>query len=50
VNRDNLKEMRPGLTKAQVYELLGTPHFSEGVFRRFSRQRENHLDFAPAGE
>jgi outer membrane protein OmpA-like peptidoglycan-associated protein len=33
VNRDNLKEMRPGLTKAQVYELLGTPHFSEGVFR-----------------
>jgi len=33
VNVDNLKQMRPGLTKAQVYELLGTPHFNEGVFR-----------------
>lgn len=33
VNLDNLNQMRPGLTKAQVYELLGTPHFNEGVIR-----------------
>ena len=33
VNVDNLQKMRPGLTKEQVYELIGTPHFNEGVFR-----------------
>lgn len=33
VNLDNLKEMKPGLTKAQVYELIGTPHFNEGVLK-----------------
>lgn len=33
VNLDNLNQMRPGLTKAQVYELLGTPHFNEGIIR-----------------
>lgn len=33
VNLDNLKQMRTGLTKAEVYELIGTPHFNEGVFR-----------------
>lgn len=33
VNLDNLKQMRSGLTKAEVYELIGTPHFNEGVFR-----------------
>lgn len=33
VNTDNLKKMRAGLTKTQVYELLGVPHFKEGVFR-----------------
>lgn len=33
VNLDNLKQMRPGLTKAQVYELIGVPHFKEGVIR-----------------
>ncbi|KGB07693.1 smpA / OmlA family protein [Enterobacteriaceae bacterium ATCC 29904] len=33
VNKDNLNEMRAGLTKAQIYELLGAPHFSEGMFR-----------------
>ncbi|QLR45222.1 outer membrane protein assembly factor BamE [Enterobacter sp. RHBSTW-00994] len=31
VNVDNLKQMRHGLTKAQVYELIGVPHFDEGV-------------------
>lgn len=33
VNLDNLKKMRSGLTKAEVYELIGTPHFNEGVLR-----------------
>jgi OOP family OmpA-OmpF porin len=33
VNLDNLKQVRQGDTKAQLYELLGTPHFSEGVIR-----------------
>jgi len=32
VNLDNLRQMIPGMTKPQVYELLGPPHFSEGVF------------------
>lgn len=29
---DHLRNMAPGLTKNQVYELLGRPHFREGVF------------------
>lgn len=33
VNLDNLKQMRPGLTKSQVYELIGVPHFKEGIIR-----------------
>ncbi|MBB1199393.1 outer membrane protein assembly factor BamE [Enterobacteriaceae bacterium 89] len=33
VNLDNLKQIRSGMTKAQVYELLGTPHFHEGIFK-----------------
>lgn len=33
VNLDNLKQVRPGLTKAEIYELIGTPHFNEGVLR-----------------
>ncbi|MBL5886367.1 OmpA family protein [Lelliottia aquatilis] len=33
VNIDNLKQMRAGLSKSQVYELIGTPHFKEGIFR-----------------
>lgn len=28
-----LAKIRPGMTKAQVYELLGVPHFKEGVMR-----------------
>lgn len=31
-NVDNLRQMIPGLTKTQVYDLLGAPHFSEGLF------------------
>ncbi|HBE9181142.1 TPA: OmpA family protein [Serratia fonticola] len=33
VNLDNLKQVRKGNTKAQLYELIGTPHFSEGVIK-----------------
>lgn len=29
---DHLRNMAPGLTKTQVYDLLGRPHFREGVF------------------
>ncbi|WP_425570208.1 outer membrane protein assembly factor BamE, partial [Pigmentiphaga soli] len=32
VSLDNLRRVIPGLTKPQVYDLLGAPHFHEGVF------------------
>ena len=32
VSLENLRNVAPGLTKNQVRELLGSPHFSEGVF------------------
>ncbi|AIF46568.1 OmpA family protein [Dyella japonica] len=32
VNVENLRKLAPGMTKHQLYDLLGTPHFSEGVF------------------
>lgn len=32
VSIENLRNMGPGLTKTQVYNLLGVPHFHEGVF------------------
>ena len=31
-NVENLRQMIPGLTKTQVYDLLGPPHFHEGLF------------------
>lgn len=31
-SRDNLRAIRPGDTKNQLYELLGRPHFGEGMF------------------
>lgn len=31
-NIDNLRNMAHGLSKKQVYALVGTPHFDEGVF------------------
>ena len=32
VNVENLRKLAPGLTKPQLYALLGAPHFNEGVF------------------
>ena len=32
VNVENLRKLAPGMTKHQLYDLLGTPHFNEGVF------------------
>ncbi|WP_336220484.1 outer membrane protein assembly factor BamE domain-containing protein [Citrobacter amalonaticus] len=33
VNLDNLKQVQSGMTKNQLYELIGIPHFKEGTFR-----------------
>ena len=33
-NSENLSKIRLGLTKQQVYELLGVPHYSEGFGAR----------------
>lgn len=32
VNVENLRQVRPGLSKDQVRQLLGNPHFREGLF------------------
>lgn len=32
VNLENLRKVQVGMTKGQLYALLGTPHFGEGVF------------------
>ncbi len=32
VNLENLRKVAPGMTKRQLYALLGAPHFDEGVF------------------
>ncbi|PJI47316.1 MAG: cell envelope protein SmpA [Pseudomonas sp.] len=32
VNLENLAKVQPGMGKVQLYELLGTPHFQEGLF------------------
>lgn len=31
-NPDNLHRIAPGVSKDQLYELVGRPHFSEGLF------------------
>ncbi|HGH4623769.1 TPA: OmpA family protein [Enterobacter cloacae] len=33
VNIDNLMKVKKGMTKSQLYELIGTPHFKEGIMR-----------------
>jgi outer membrane protein OmpA-like peptidoglycan-associated protein len=32
VNIENLRKVAPGVSKRQLYAMLGTPHFNEGVF------------------
>lgn len=32
VNLENLRKVAPGMTKKQLYDLLGAPQFNEGVF------------------
>ncbi|MCT7297729.1 outer membrane protein assembly factor BamE [Ralstonia sp. CHL-2022] len=32
-NVDHLRMVEPGMTKGQVYDLIGVPHFHESVFR-----------------
>ena len=32
-NTENLSKVAPGMTKHQLYELIGPPHFHESVFR-----------------
>jgi OmpA-OmpF porin, OOP family len=32
VNTENLRKVAPGLSKDQLYKLIGRPHFSEGIF------------------
>ncbi len=32
-NVDNLRAIAPGMTKDQLYDLIGRPHFHEGVFQ-----------------
>lgn len=33
VNLDNLQQIKAGMTKDQLYELIGVPHFNEGMIR-----------------
>lgn len=32
VNVENLRKVAPGMSKSQLFDLLGAPHFDEGVF------------------
>ncbi|WP_167523189.1 outer membrane protein assembly factor BamE [Pseudomonas denitrificans (nom. rej.)] len=32
VDLENLSKIQPGMSKGQLYELLGAPHFREGLF------------------
>ncbi|MEJ8846699.1 outer membrane protein assembly factor BamE [Variovorax rhizosphaerae] len=31
-NTTNLRQVQPGMTKDQIIDLVGTPHFNEGLF------------------
>lgn len=48
VNLENLRNVAPGMTKDQLYALLGAPHFHEGVF---GVRKWNYIfDFRKPGE
>ncbi|WP_442113796.1 outer membrane protein assembly factor BamE [Pseudomonas sp. NUPR-001] len=48
VNLENLANVQPGMSKAQLYELLGAPHFHEGLFG--VREWDYILRFRRAGQ
>lgn len=48
VNLENLAKVHPGMDKAQLYEMLGTPHFHEGLFG--VREWDYILRFRRAGQ
>ncbi|MDH4873912.1 OmpA family protein [Pseudomonas sp. BN515] len=48
VNLENLSKVQPGMGKAQLYELLGAPHFKEGLFG--VREWDYILRFRRAGQ
>lgn len=45
---ENLEKIQPGMSKAQLYELLGSPHFHEGLFA--VREWDYILRFRRAGQ
>lgn len=45
-NLDNLRDVGPGLTKPQLYDLLGAPHFNEGIG---AREWDYVLNFRSSG-
>lgn len=47
VNLENLRKMQEGVPKDQIYDLLGRPHFSEGLF---GVREWNYIFQLPAGE
>src|SRR5699024_8066727 len=47
VNLENLRKMQMGVSKDQVYDLLGRPHFDEGLFNVHEWNYTFHL---PTGE
>ncbi|MDU4253493.1 OmpA family protein [Pseudomonas sp.] len=47
-NLENLAKIQPGMSKAQLYELIGPPHFHEGLFA--VREWDYILRFRRAGQ
>lgn len=47
-NLENLAKIQPGMSKAQLYELIGAPHFHEGMFA--VREWDYILRFRRAGQ
>ncbi|MDN3526239.1 OmpA family protein [Halomonas sabkhae] len=46
VSIENLRKMQAGVSKDQIYDLLGRPHFSEGLF---GVRKWNYIFHLPAG-